>query len=1770
MRRDKKEVRSGQEAGFSAEPTRIDMQSSPRSLDETARQTSTGRRIVGVLASGLGRRSSSHYSPTGSPNSPSLLVKRQFAFPILAVLAVAALGLWLLLPGGALRAQETGTFEYAEKGTDPVATFTASDPEGATPIVWTLLAFNDSRLPIDANDDGDTTDDVDVLVVDAADGALFKINQGGVLEFKAKPNFEGTGDNEYHVMVQASDGATMTTLNWFKVTVNVTDVEEEGSIELYPADQMAVTLLQPQVGVLITAHSLMDPDGTADDDRGTATIDVSGDVTYKWYRTSSRTAMGTAILDDADDEVTTPTYTPQDTAGNSDVGSYLRVVATYTDGRGSNKTAEAVSEYVTIARVTDNTAPEFPAGNATRAVLEELPKGTLVGRPVTATDADSGEKLTYWLSGEGDDGKFDIDPMTGQLKVKTKLDYESDATVVAKQCTIANACEVTVSASDSSGEGVTATPGTAEIIVTITVVAVDEKPTFSSDDGAVTIEHAEGATELDTNLSTEEVEAATYTATDPEESGVTFTLSGDDADKFKLNDPATDDVVVAPMVRKVLEFKAKPDFEMPGDRNTDNVYQVTVVASDGLNSAMRDVTVKVTNMEEDGKLTVMPAQPRVGTLLTAELTDSDGVISGTTTWEWRKQMVVEADNCPVAADPSWEPADDPDTLIKDAKSATYTPVSDDDGYCLRVKATYVDGTEDTGDSFDRELLKALGKVQHASVNTPPEFASARTTRYVLEDAAENTAVGVPVTAKDAVDQVLSYTLGGTDAGSFGIHLDTGQITVGAKAKLDHETKPTHTVTVTATDTHNAIDTITVTIHVTDVDEAPMISDKADMEATAEKSVDYDEKGTGPVMTLTASDPEGATPIVWTLLASDDSRLDIDANDDGDTADDVDVLAADAADGALFKINQGGVLEFKAKPNFEGTGDNKYHVVVQASDGTEMNWFKVTVNVEDVEEEGSIKLRPMVQDNGEDVVTLLQPQVGVVITAASLMDPDGSSTVRTAAAITTGIAYKWYRTSSRTSMGTAILDDADNEVIIATYTPQATSGNTDVGMYLRVVATYTDGKGSGKTATAVSQYKTIAPVTDNTAPEFSAERAARAVIEEMPKGTAIGEPVTATDVDSGERLTYWLSGTGADDEKFSIDPMTGQLKVDEILNYDGDTGMPAMKCDDNACMVTVTAADPSGAATDTITVTITVTGVDEKPTVAGPGEIQHNEGGTKLATDPVEVTYAADDEDAATAFDFSLSGDDSDKFKLTNRVLAFKAKPDFEMPGDKNKDNVYEVTVEASDGVNTGMKNVTVKVTNIEEDGKLTVMPAQPRVGVQLTAELSDPDGVVSGPTWEWRKNVEECPADGAWEGQDSTATLIKRATSATYTPVAADDGACLRVKATYVDGTDDADDSFDETLAKVLDGTVQHAAVNTVPKFASARMMRYVPEDANVPKDAVVAADVGLPVTAKDADTDALSYTLGGADAGSFDIGGTTGQITVGAKAKLDHEDKPTHTVTVTATDPHGATDDIMVTIHVTDVDEAPMIMASDGGLAITGPVRVSRDEGSKGTVATYTAEGATLALSGDDAGDFRFNRSNGVLTFKSAPDYETPTDADKDNVYMVTLTATATEGDMTTTRDVTVTVNNVDEPGAVTAISGTARVDSELTAGMVTDDPDGSVSGERWTWERSMNRTTGWSAISGATSSTYTVMPGDVDYYLRVKVTYTDGQGSGKMATSSAMTAKVVAAGAVDPLVERYAGDDGVLQLDEVFIAIDDYFDYEDRISLEEIYELVDLYFES
>ena len=106
----------------------------------------------------------------------------------------------------------------------------------------------------------------------------------------------------------------------------------------------------------------------------------------------------------------------------------------------------------------------------------------------------------------------------------------------------------------------------------------------------------------------------------------------------------------------------------------------------------------------------------------------------------------------------------------------------------------------------------------SAANRAPTFTEgASTTRAVAENTAPGVNIGAAITAMDADNDTLTYTLSGTDAASFSINSSTGQLQT--KSALDYETKTTYTVTVTVSD-GSLTDTITVTINVTDVDEAP--------------------------------------------------------------------------------------------------------------------------------------------------------------------------------------------------------------------------------------------------------------------------------------------------------------------------------------------------------------------------------------------------------------------------------------------------------------------------------------------------------------------------------------------------------------------------------------------------------------------------------------------------------------------------------------------------------------------------------------------------------------------------------------------------------------------------------------------------------------------------------------------------------------------------------------------------------------------------------------
>ena len=111
-----------------------------------------------------------------------------------------------------------------------------------------------------------------------------------------------------------------------------------------------------------------------------------------------------------------------------------------------------------------------------------------------------------------------------------------------------------------------------------------------------------------------------------------------------------------------------------------------------------------------------------------------------------------------------------------------TPGTDNVGKYLRATATYKDKA---GGNLKTAKAVSDRRVQKApEVNAPPRFTRNTDTRSVAENAAPEVNIGAPVTATDT--DKLTYTLGGTDAASFDIVADSGQLQT--KAALDYETK----------------------------------------------------------------------------------------------------------------------------------------------------------------------------------------------------------------------------------------------------------------------------------------------------------------------------------------------------------------------------------------------------------------------------------------------------------------------------------------------------------------------------------------------------------------------------------------------------------------------------------------------------------------------------------------------------------------------------------------------------------------------------------------------------------------------------------------------------------------------------------------------------------------------------------------------------------------------------------------------------------------------
>ena len=1582
---------------------------------------------------------------------------------MLALLATAALGLWLLLPGGALHAQSDGTITYDENGTGPVVTYTAEDPEGTPITSWRVTG---------------------------TDAAAFMI-ENGVLRFVKSPDYEtatdiaGTGestaaagDNKYEITVEATDSTGRTGM--YPVMVEVENVDEAGTLTL--------SALQPQSATAFTA-TLTDPDG------------ATSNPTWQWKKSTSKSGSFRDITG-----ATSGTYTVTD----DDTNYYLRATVTYTDPEGANKTAMVTSEYKSQAVRGANKPPKFAddqdptadgvQAEAAREVNENVDPGTFVGDPVTA-DPQDGDVLTYTLPVEADRENFDIDEATGQIKTKAALNFETTPSY-----------SVTVRATDPAGipQVETAVEENSDIVtVAITVKDVNEPPAVTgttsaeTNDGAkLTFEETRGAitTALDT-----------YTASDPEnDTPITWSTAGADGDKFTV-------------AAGSLQFKAKPDYENPTDADMDNVYEVTVTATAGGKAGTKTVKVTVENEEEAGTVTLSQVVPTQGIALKAELTDPDGNVRSLT-WQWSITGASGVAGAGVTATADGDIANatsDTYTPTAGDVGGTLTATA---SYFDGESAP--DATEKKTQSQEAGVV-ALDTRNKAPVfgdedSDTPGVQNATATREVEEntkalagsdddDAADATDgagdnVGAALTATDlkadGTAETLIYSLGGTDSDKFRVR-QNGQIEVAAGTDLDYETKPTYMVTVIAADPFGVSSSIAVTIMVTDLNEVP--------EITGDKSPKHDESDGTPVVTYTAMDPEGTPITSWRVTGTDAAAFMIEngvlrfvKSPDYETATDI-----------------AGTGESTA-----AAGDNKYEITVEATDSTgRTGMYPVMVEVENVDEAGTLTLSALQPQSATAFTATLTDPDGATSnpTWQWKKSTSKSGSFRDITGATSGtytvtdddtnyylratVTYTDPEGANKTAMVTSeyksqavrgankppkFADDQDPTADgVQAEAAREVNENVDPGTFVGDPVTADPQDGDVLTYTlpveadrenfdideATGQIKTKAALNFETTPSYSVTVRATDPAGIPQVETAVEEnsdivtvAITVKDVNEPPAVTGTTSAETNDGAKLTFEETRGAITtaLDTYTASDPENDTP----------ITWSTAGADG---DKFTVAAGSLQFKAKPDYENPTDADMDNvyevtvtatAGGKAGTKTVKVTVE-NEEEAGTV---TLSQ------VVPTQGIALKA--ELTDPDGNVRSLTWQWSITGASGVAGAGVTATADgdIANATSD---TYTPTAGDVGGTLTATASYFDG-------------ESAPDATEKKTQSQEAGVVALDT---------------RNKAP-VFGDEDSDTPG-----------VQNATATREVEENTKALAGSDDDDAADATDGA-GDNVGAALTATDLKADGtaetLIYSLGGTDSDKFRVR-QNGQIEVAAGTDLDYETKPTYMVTVSAADPFGVSSSIAVTIMVKDLNEVPEI--KKGSLSVSGMGSVSHPENNR-NVGTYTATGSeagmpTWTLEGADAGDFMLEGSgmSVMLRFRNSPNYEAPMDADRNNTYMVTVKATS--GTLMPTQMVTVTVTNVNEDGTVNLLPMTSLVGTATTAAL--SDPDGKISATTWQWSRSMTMDGTFTDISGATSASYTPVAGDATYYLKATASYTDGHGSGKSAmatTESAVRSGLAIAG--------------------------------------------------
>ena len=589
-------------------------------------------------------------------------------------------------------------------------------------------------------------------------------------------------------------------------------------------------------------------------------------------------------------------------------------------------------------------------------------------------------------------------------------------------------------------------------------------------------------------------------------------------------------------------------------------------------------------------------------------------------------------------------------------------------------------TDSNGATFNQEFILRVGSIQLTATNFEENVSGA-----IVGD--------LSITDPDFSANV-TYTLSGTDADSFEVVND--QLKLKDTISADYESKNTYTISITAKDDANKEATLSYSLQVIDVNEAPTLitlsasaidensdgavignletndedaddnhtyeltgNDAASFEVSdgqlklkSDLSADYETKNSYSV-TVTTTDTGGLSTSEDFIITVNDindapesislSANAINENDTGaivgtlstndDDADDTHTYSFSGDDSSSFEVINGNQLKLKSTVSANYEAKNNYSFNVISNDSGRLSFSETfIISVNDVNDPPTIS----------SVNSLTIPENQISAGTVTATDEDGDS-------LTYTLSGTDQSSLSIGNSGTITFNTAPDYETKTSYS---------------VTVTVSDG------ASPISQDLSINITNLNDVfPVISSSSTLNADENQTSVGT-----VEASDVE-GDVLIYQLSGDDAGALNISS---SGIITFDAAPNYESKNTYSALLSVND------------GVNTTSQNLTININDVNDIPLINSNSTFNANE----------NQTYAglvdAQDEDGDD-LSYSVRGSDAALFNIDDSgEINFITAPDYEVK------DLYSISVAVSDGELTNTQNLTINVTDLYEEYDIDV------------------------------------------------------------------------------------------------------------------------------------------------------------------------------------------------------------------------------------------------------------------------------------------------------------------------------------------------------------------------------------------------------------------------------------------------------------------------------------